>query len=224
MNSEERDSQLSAMFDDELPAEQCELLARRLARDEALKERWGRYATIGAAIRAERGLRLESRLAVRVASAVSSEPALGGAAHGAKSPRVSVIRFGQPVAGAALAAGVALVAVLWLRERAPGATALVAQASPSQVRASAAPAPPALMAVNRRASPDRYTVPPASARAKIVLPSQLANYVVAHSQFSMPWLRGNALSSLVAGESDVPVVAPQSPNGSPEMRNAVQSR
>ena len=32
------DSQLSAMFDDELPAAECELLARRLSRDEALRE------------------------------------------------------------------------------------------------------------------------------------------------------------------------------------------
>ena len=31
------DSQLSAMFDDELPAEECELVARRLSRDEALQ-------------------------------------------------------------------------------------------------------------------------------------------------------------------------------------------
>ena len=33
--NEELDSQLSAMFDDELPAAECELLARRLSRDEA---------------------------------------------------------------------------------------------------------------------------------------------------------------------------------------------
>jgi hypothetical protein len=31
--NEELDSQLSAMFDDELPAAECELLARRLSRD-----------------------------------------------------------------------------------------------------------------------------------------------------------------------------------------------
>ena len=45
--NEELDSQLSAMFDDELAPEQCELLARRLSRDEQLKARWGRYAVIG---------------------------------------------------------------------------------------------------------------------------------------------------------------------------------
>ena len=35
--NEELDSQLSAMFDDELPAAECELLARRLSRDEQLQ-------------------------------------------------------------------------------------------------------------------------------------------------------------------------------------------
>ncbi len=54
--NEELDSQLSAMFDNELPAAECELLARRLSRDGDLKARWGRYAVIGAVIRAERGV------------------------------------------------------------------------------------------------------------------------------------------------------------------------
>ena len=37
----ERDSQLSAMFDGELPSAECELLARRLTRDELLQDVWG---------------------------------------------------------------------------------------------------------------------------------------------------------------------------------------
>ncbi len=44
--NEELDSQLSAMFDDELPAVECELLARRLSRDEELRARWSLYAAI----------------------------------------------------------------------------------------------------------------------------------------------------------------------------------
>jgi negative regulator of sigma E activity len=63
MSNEELDSQLSAMFDDELPATECELLARRLARDEQLRGRWGRYAAIGACIRGEHGVRLGAPLA-----------------------------------------------------------------------------------------------------------------------------------------------------------------
>ena len=57
--NEELDSQLSAMFDDELPTGECELLARRLSRDAALQSRWGRYAAIGAAMRGD--LRLHMR-------------------------------------------------------------------------------------------------------------------------------------------------------------------
>ena len=74
--NEELDSQLSAMFDDELPAAECELLARRLSRDDQLKARWGRYAVIGAAIRVERGVRLNAALASKVSAAISSEPSL----------------------------------------------------------------------------------------------------------------------------------------------------
>jgi negative regulator of sigma E activity len=53
MSGQERDSQLSAMYDGELPAAECELLARRLSRDEALRREWGHYALIGAVIRGE---------------------------------------------------------------------------------------------------------------------------------------------------------------------------
>jgi len=72
--NEELDSQLSAMFDDELPAAECELLARRLSRDEELRTRWSRYAAIGATIRAEGGARLNANLARRVSVAISMEP------------------------------------------------------------------------------------------------------------------------------------------------------
>ena len=65
--NEELDSQLSAMFDNELPAAECELLARRLSRDEALQGALGRYAVIGAAIRARaRARALDTNLAARV--------------------------------------------------------------------------------------------------------------------------------------------------------------
>jgi negative regulator of sigma E activity len=74
--NEELDSQLSAMFDDELPAAECELLARRLSRDETLKSRWGRYALMGAVIRAERGVVLQSAVAGRVTAALLREPQL----------------------------------------------------------------------------------------------------------------------------------------------------
>ena len=53
MIQDEVESQLSAMFDGELPATECELLSRRIDRDENLRARWSRYALIGAAMRSE---------------------------------------------------------------------------------------------------------------------------------------------------------------------------
>src|SRR5437763_218193 len=104
--NEELDSQLSAMFDDELAPEQCELLARRLSRDEQLKSRWGRYAVIGAAIRSERGVSLNPPLAGRVSAVILTEPALSGSAA-AQGVRRAALRWWQPVPGAAMATGVA---------------------------------------------------------------------------------------------------------------------
>ncbi len=113
--NEELDSQLSAMFDDELAPGECELLARRLSRDEQLKARWGRYAVIGAAIRSERGVRLNAPLAGRVSAVILTEPALAPA-HGA---RRAGVRWWQPLTGVAVAVGVAVISVLWLRAQAP---------------------------------------------------------------------------------------------------------
>ena len=75
--TEERDTQLSAMFDGELPGAECELLARRLTRDEALRAQWSRFSMIGAALRAERGVALHDRVACRVQSVVAKEATYG---------------------------------------------------------------------------------------------------------------------------------------------------
>src|SRR5580658_3119777 len=97
--NEELDSQLSAMFDDELPPAECELLARRLSRDEQLKARWGRYAVMGTVIRAESGVRLNGPLAARVSAVLLAEPALTLAALPA-APRRAGLRWWQPVSRA----------------------------------------------------------------------------------------------------------------------------
>src|SRR5215204_4008423 len=89
--NEERDSQLSAMFDGELPGAECELLARRLSRDEALRAQWSRFSMIGAALRAERGVALHDRVAWRVSSQVAQEAAYGdGAFDTVTTSRTSV--------------------------------------------------------------------------------------------------------------------------------------
>ncbi|HEV7715178.1 MAG TPA: sigma-E factor negative regulatory protein [Steroidobacteraceae bacterium] len=205
--NEELDSQLSAMFDDELPEAECLLLARRLSRDDGLKARWRRYAVIGASVRAERGVRLDTDLSVRVSAAISAEPVLAGAsvAEG-RGRRGGSIRWWQPVVGGAIAAGVAAMSVLWIRSQAPvGDEALVAQnAAPTTLsaqtlaRSSGGGAPGAL---DGGGKPDSYVVPTNVEPRSVVPMAELANYVVAHSEFSAPLTRRNLLSALVASES-----------------------
>ncbi|HEY0767680.1 MAG TPA: sigma-E factor negative regulatory protein [Steroidobacteraceae bacterium] len=210
--NEELDSQLSAMFDDELAPAECELLARRLSRDEQLKARWDRYAVIGALIRSEGGVRLNAPLAGRVSAVILAEPTFGAspAPHGAPRTRV---RWWQPLAGAAVAAGVAVLCIVWLRAQTPlTGAALSAQLISPAAAVSSAPlarATPAGAAGPRdgiaagiSGSGDSYVVPPAPAVRAAVVPSvELANYVVAHSVFSSPVARRNLLSAFMSSES-----------------------
>jgi negative regulator of sigma E activity len=204
--NEELDSQLSAMFDDELPAAECELLARRLSRDEQLKARWGRYAVIGATIRAEGGVRLNAPLASRVSAAIASEPVL--AAEPAPQPKKRAeFRWWQPMASAAAVAGVAAGAILWMRAQSPEIQPLVAQTTPVVPAMATLATPVAAVAGMAQAQvntgePDSYVVPKTPNRHQLVVPStELANYVVAHSEFSSPVARRNLLSSFMASES-----------------------
>ena len=196
--NEELDSQLSAMFDDELPTAECELLARRLSRDEQLKARWGRYAVMGAVIRAERGVRLNAPLAGRVSAVLVAEPSLGTGGTG-RVVRRGGLRWWQPVAATGLAAGVAAVSILWLRAQVPlpGKTPALAAVPPALPGAAVVKA-----SIGSAARPgESYVVPRPQALAPVVVPStELANYVVAHSMFSTPVARRNLLSAFMASE------------------------
>ena len=218
MSNEELESQLSAMFDDELPASQCELLARRLARDEQLRGRWGRYAAIGACMRGDHGVQLETALASKVSAAIKQEatpapsPAVGKPGRGFFSPWVTTL------GGVATAAAVAAVAILWMRAAGPRAVALntPVQAQAPITLAAVVPtqqaAAPVAAATRPRQSrePDSYVVPAAVTQGPaLVAPTELANYIVAHSEYSGPLMRRNALSALVGGESAVPQVTAQ---------------
>jgi sigma-E factor negative regulatory protein RseA len=200
--NEELDSQLSAMFDDELPQSECELLARRLARDENLKARWGRYAAIGAAIRKEQGIRGTSDVARKVSAALLTEPPLDSAEAPAEKRKAFVSpamrRWIQPVAGAALAASVAALAIFVLR------TNQISIGQPEQsapLVAQTAGVQEGIVPTSSESSePDSYTVPQSVEPRAIVPSTDLANYMVAHSEFSTPLSRRNMLSALVASE------------------------
>lgn len=226
MTDDERQSQLSAMFDGELPPAECELLARRLARDEGLRRQWGSYALIGAVVRGEplaargtAGARVD--LAARVGRALTQPAPQTGVAEGGdeslgagpsrqRAPRLP--RWAVPLSGAGLAAGVAAAAIFWLRAEAPTAAA-VANVVPSMRPAPAAEVviPSALPAAAETVlpgapksgaatgAPESYTVPPPTdGTGPLVGGATLANFLVAHSEVSMPMVRRNALSTLVA--------------------------
>jgi negative regulator of sigma E activity len=209
--NEELDSQLSAMFDDELAPAECELMARRLSRDEGLKSRWGRYAIVGAVIRSERGVRLNAPLAGRVNALISAEPALGAPASGARAPRRAP-RWWQPIAGGALVAGVAAASLLWLRAQAP----LSSVAFSAPPLANVAGAPP--LSPGGPARPAIYVTPPTPQVRPMLVPSaQLANYVVAHSMYSAPLAQHNLLASFFTSE---PVPLPEAPEAAKDHANS----
>jgi negative regulator of sigma E activity len=240
VNDSGRDSQLSAMFDGELPAAECELLARRLSRDPQLKQQWSRYALIGAVVRGEPlGARrpaasaapgvLGSMLAERVAHSVVAEATQGSGGAGDAAPTAPPVvvpdraaRWARPLAGAAIAASVAALAVFWVqRDGGRGAdgaaVTIAASASPAAngagvpvtnevVLAAAAPAATRatgeLAAASRNPNePESYVVPLPGQRTALASSAQLANYVVAHSEYSAPLTRRSLLSALMATEA-----------------------
>jgi sigma-E factor negative regulatory protein RseA len=237
----ERESQLSAMFDGELPGAECELLARRLTRDEALRAQWSRYSMIGAALRAERGVALHDRVAWRVQSIVAQEVTYGdgaaidvAAATGTRRVAVSAddvakrsfrwMRFARPVVGASIAAGVAALSIFWLRTQDapaellasnPVSESIVLTPDTTGTTVAMNPVPPAAREPVSNGEPDRYVTPAPSAQTSIAPPARLANYVVAHSEYSGPLSRRMALLGLVAtdnaGEAALPAEGAQVP-------------
>lgn len=208
--NEERDSQLSAMFDGELAEGECDLLARRLGREAVLRTRWERYALISATLQVEAGAPLELRVAQRVSRALANEACHGaGAADRADagSPAgaergVSASRWLKAAAGMAVAAGVAGLSILYLRVQMPGV-----DTAPVIARV-AVPAPVAAVQTGGESrgpsaggEPESYVVPAASDQSGALAPAELANYVVAHSEFSSPLVRRNLLTTLVTGDA-----------------------
>ncbi len=144
------------MFDDELPEDQCQLLARRLSRDDALKARWRRVRRDG---RCDPGgtpgrgrlpcdWKPISRRASVPPSRLNPHWSADAVAQGGVR-KVAGMRWWQPVAGGAITAGVAAMSVLWIRAQGPvGGESLVAD----NVAAPAAPLEPLRTTARPRAT------------------------------------------------------------------------
>lgn len=201
--TETLNEQLSCFLDGELPEAETTLLLKRLERDEELKGTLSRYSLIGAVLRVEGGAPAAHNVAARVRAVVSREPALREPGNG------SAARWLRPIAGLALAAGVAAAAVMVL----PGAQVESGQA-PERVAAVASPVAefiPVVVAVDEVDEPPQtYTTPPAPAGSGNVLsPAQLASYLLAHSEYTDPLFR----RSVVTGTLGTPAEAGPAADG-----------
>ncbi len=116
--SEKINEQLSAMFDDELDQQEHELLIRRLKHEDSLKSSWSRYQLIGDAMRNNLNASSGSDLRDGIRQKIEKEPAIS-----TSKTQTSVdfrSRLMKPVAGMAIAASVAAMAIIGLQNLGQG--------------------------------------------------------------------------------------------------------
>lgn len=212
MNEQERNSQISALFDGELDPAQAELVTRRLLKDPALRASWSRYAVIGASLRGD-PLSMPSRgrgdIADRVRLAVEREapldtnvPTSVEAAGAQRAPAWRTMAWGS-----GLAAGVALMAIVVMRNQVPQAPDMMAAGSPVEAPvvavADRALKPAASMqGAQDSLAPPSYTTP-LDTRPAVARPATpLVNYVVAHAEYTTPVVRLSPLSAVISGNFD----------------------
>ncbi|MFO1467118.1 MAG: RseA family anti-sigma factor [Steroidobacteraceae bacterium] len=215
--SEQIREQLSAFLDGELPDSETELLLKRLSRDATLREGFGRYALIGEVMRTPEGGPLARSLVEGINRRIDGEPQ--------QTPVVATVakarRWWRPIAGAAVAAGVAAVAVVTLEHRTDlpltASAARPLASAPSTLSAPTVQAPPARLAASTSSlpagsaprEPVSYVVPAVSPEPSAMLPAaRLTNYVFAHSKYSSPLGQRNVLSGLVSDQPETNAVPP----------------
>jgi len=103
--------QISAFVDGELSEHETELLLRRLAQDSDLRDAVGRYLEIGRQLRREPEVPGMARLRDRIAQALDGQDT-----GQVSEERPTMARHFKPVAGFAVAASVAVVALIGLRQ------------------------------------------------------------------------------------------------------------
>lgn len=171
--------QISAFLDGELPVRECDLLLRRMRRDGELQRTFDRYGLVGDAIRDSISGVPQGLLRDRVMHAVQDEQPYAARSGIWRSWG----RVLQPVAGIAVAASVAVVAVLSLRGN-------------DQL-------PPPLESVATNADPSLYiTVPePTYTAPAAVPPTRLTNYLMNHSEYATTFGRKSMQTRILIDES-----------------------
>lgn len=118
--------QISAFVDGELPDGEAELLLRQLAADASLKAEAERFLKLGGAVRGD-AVQAMGAMRAGIAAEVAAEPA---PMPMAEAPAVAMPgRVMKPVLGVAVAASVAVMALIGLRQLEPGG-----EVAPSMLR------------------------------------------------------------------------------------------
>lgn len=207
-------SQLSAFIDGELPTAETELLARRLARDAELQQTLSRYILLGEALRAPRQAGgVSKEFSARIAAAIEQTEVKTDSAdvHVARK-RVNIPwQLLKPAAGIAVAASVALVAVLVVRNPQSPADSVLAQrlkdSSNTQLAAQVS-------------NGDSYVVPAVATAPSAPIPAaRLTNYVVAHSEFTSPLGQRNMLMGLLSDDQTSEVSSAANEADQPAVKN-----
>lgn len=178
--------QVSALLDDELEEREASMLLARFGKDDSLRATWERYSLIGECIRGNLPDHIAAGLAGRVASELERNAPLK-----AKPARISRAVW-RPVAGLAVAASVAAIALISFGNMDRGL-----------------PVGPTPLAAT--AEDEAYTVPVVNLReqASASLRERLNLYQVSHSEFASPMQRRSLISQMATDESfeglDTPV-------------------
>ncbi len=105
--------QVSAFVDGELPENETELLVRRLSQDYELRQQVADYLSVGRVMRRESGVAGIERLRDRISAELDERPSQDNAD---RAPASDPSRLLRPLTGVAIAATVALVAIVGLRQ------------------------------------------------------------------------------------------------------------
>lgn len=109
--NEKMKEQVSTMFDNELDEQEHELLIRRLKQDDSMQSSWQHYQIIGNAMRNDLKTTSMSDMLTNIRHDIDNEPPISASEV---SSRVAM-RMVKPVAGLAIAASVAAMAIVGLQ-------------------------------------------------------------------------------------------------------------
>ena len=195
--------QLSACLDGELPQRELALLAKRVGQDRELGASMARYAVISETLRTGKPLAISPEFAQRVMARIQDEPApQAQIAPAREAPAAATLRFLRPVAGLAVAASVAALALFSVQR--------AGIVPPEATIAGNPTASTAIATGTEEAATDRYVVPSTSTTSAFIPATRLTNYVVAHSEYSSPLGRQRVVSGMLAeGEPELVVLMPE---------------